>query len=118
LTFAISRHAVVDIAQILKRPPVPPQFPRLPPGDFERLREQLAGAGLRLHDGPEAMERLAVLRSRYEPYVSALSRYLAMRLPPWVSERRSIHNWETSAWGRVTAHAPVASSEPIEDDHA
>jgi hypothetical protein len=60
------------------------------------------------------MERLAVLRSRYEPYVSALSRYLKMRLPPWVPQQRSIHNWETSAWGRVTAGRPAA----IEDDHA
>ena len=114
LTFAISRHAVVDIAQILKRPPLPPQSPRLPPADFERLRERLAEAGLRLDDATDAMERLAVLRSRYEPYVSALSRYLEMHLPPWVPERRSIHNWETSAWGRVAAGRPAA----IEDDHA
>src|SRR6202011_4626107 len=35
LTFAMARHAIVDLAQILSTPPLPPRPDRLPPADFE-----------------------------------------------------------------------------------
>jgi hypothetical protein len=121
LTFAMARHAAVDIAQILNAPPRPPDPDRLPPEEFARLRAALAEAGLRLGADHDAVERLTHLRKMYEPYVAALGERLSMRLPAWVPERRAVHNWETSAWGRSSAAAPltpVASSEPVEDDHA
>jgi hypothetical protein len=117
LTFAMARHAVVDIAQILKTAPRPPEPARLPPSDFRRLRQQLLEAGLNLRDSPEAIERLTALRSRYEPFVSALAQRLIMPLPPWVPDRRVIHNWETSAWGRAGAPSPATPADQVEDDH-
>jgi hypothetical protein len=117
LTFAMARHAVVDIAQILKTAPRPPEPARLPPSDFRLLRQQLTDVGLNLRDGQEALERLTALRSRYEPFVNALSQRLIMPLPPCVPDRRVIHNWETSAWGRAGAPAPTAPADPVEDDH-
>jgi hypothetical protein len=116
LTFAMARHAVVDIAQILKRPPRPPDPDRLPPAEFHRLRGELASSGLSMPDGEETASRLAQLRGMYEPYVNALAHYLSMRLPAWVPERRVVHNWETSAWGRTAA--PTAPCHHLEDDHA
>lgn len=113
LTFAMARHAVVDIAQILKRPPRPPDPDRLPPSDLHRLREELAAAGLSMPDGEETAARLAQLRAMYEPYVNALSHYLTMRLPAWAPERGVVHNWETSAWSRSAARC-----RPVPDDHA
>ncbi|HVX65098.1 MAG TPA: potassium channel family protein [Bryobacteraceae bacterium] len=117
LTFAMARHTVVDIAQILRTPPRAPSPDRLGPEQLERLRAGLAQAGLRLDTSDAALERLAALRALYEPYVNALSQRLVMRLPDWAPERRAIHNWETSAWGRASAAASAASNEAIEDDH-
>jgi hypothetical protein len=103
LTFAMARHAVVDIAQIFSTAPAAPQAcaTRLYPGDLERLREILEDNGASLKDGQEAELRLAELRLMYEPYVSALSERLMMPLPPWILGSDAIDNWKTSAWGRI-----------------
>jgi hypothetical protein len=114
LTFAMARHAVVDIAQILKRRPLAPDPDRLPPPALAALRETLSAAGLSLADGEEAASRLAQLRALYEPYVNALSRYLSMPLPAWAPAQAAVHNWETSAWSRAAA----ARCRAATDDHA
>ncbi|MDQ6652770.1 MAG: potassium channel family protein [Acidobacteriota bacterium] len=103
LTFAMARHAVVDIAQIFRTAPAGPQssLTRLFPGDLERIRGILEHNGTRLREGDEAEQRLTELRSMYEPYVSALSALLLMPLPPWILRTDAIDNWKTSAWGRI-----------------
>ena len=102
LTFAMARHAVVDIAQIFRAAPNAAQSStRLVHGDLERIREILAKNGTRLLDGEGAEKRLAELRLMYEPYVCALSEMLLMPLPPWILGRDAIDNWQTSAWGRI-----------------
>lgn len=103
LTFAMARHAVVDIAQIFRTAPAGPQsgLTRLFPGDLERIREILDHNGTGLREGEEAEQRLTELRSMYEPYVSALSELLLMPLPPWILRTDAIDNWKTSAWGRI-----------------
>src|SRR3989442_3134609 len=72
LTFAIARHAIVDLAQIFIVRPAAADQQRLPPEDLDRLRKLLAAQGLRLHVGPAADRRLAELRALYEPYVMTL----------------------------------------------
>jgi len=102
LTFAMARHAVVDIAQIFRTTPTAAHSSsRLVPGDLERIREILAKNGTRLLDGEDAERRLTELRLMYEPYVCALSEMLLMPLPPWILESDAIDNWKTSAWGRI-----------------
>jgi hypothetical protein len=102
LTFAMARHAVVDIAQIFRTAPTSAlSSARLAHGDIERIREILAKNGTRLVDGDAAEQRLTELRLMYEPYVCALSEMLLMPLPPWILEKDSIDNWKTSAWGRI-----------------
>lgn len=98
LTFAMVRHVVVDLSQVLGRAPRPPARDRLPPDDLARLREILAGAGVGLREGREADERLAELRRMYEPYVSALSDYLLMPLPAWIPLPNLRDNWQKSRW--------------------
>ena len=51
LTFAMARHAVVDLAMVFRLPPRPPDPPRLPPAQMERLRSLLGEAGVRLRKG-------------------------------------------------------------------
>jgi hypothetical protein len=102
LTFAMARHAVVDIAQIFRTAPASAQSSsRLGPGDLERIREILAKNGTRLRDDDTAEQRLTELRLMYEPYVCALSKMLLMPLPPWILQSDAIDNWKTSAWGRI-----------------
>jgi len=103
LTFAMARHAVVDLAQIFRTAPSGPQacITRLYPGDLERIREILERNSAHLDDGAGAEEKLTELRLMYEPYVSALSELLLMPLPPWILGEEAIDNWKTSAWGRI-----------------
>src|SRR6266498_3285335 len=103
LTFAMARHAVVDLAQIFRTAPAGSErdYYRLLPGELERIREILAKNGTHLQDGEEAERKLAELRSMYEPYVCALSEMLLMSLPPWIVGEDAIDNWKTSAWGRI-----------------
>ncbi len=97
LTFAMARHAMVDLAQVFSTPPGESAADRLPPAMLARLRAELAGAGLPLGTGAD--ERLATLRRMYEPYADALSRYLVQPLPQWHYEKRRRDNWQASAWG-------------------
>ena len=101
MTFAITRHAVVDIAQVLKRKPskVDVWSDRLSDSDLARVRMILSENGIELASGNE--KRLRELREMYEPYVFALSELLLMPLPPWILPEDAIDNWKTSAWGRI-----------------
>jgi hypothetical protein len=103
LTFAMARHAVVDIAQIFSTAPRTADCctTRLPPEDLARLREIFSSNGVNLREGAEAEQQLLKLRVMYEPYVIALSEFLMMPLPPWILPPDSIDNWKTSAWGRI-----------------
>ena len=98
LTFAMARHAVVDLSQVLYRAPRPPQTDRLPASDLMRVRTVLAEAHIPLREGPAADARLAELRRMYEPYVNSLSDLLLMPLPAWLPMPGTKDNWQKSAW--------------------
>jgi len=101
LTFAIARHAVVDLAFVFKAPPRAPDRDRLSEEELLRLRSTLASKKVHLRDGDEVNKKLGELRSMYEPYVHALSLYLHLRLPPWIPDAERSDNWQTSAWNKV-----------------
>lgn len=98
-TFAIARHAVVDLAIVFYSPPLEPEHDRLPSAELARLRSALTAGGVKLTDGLEADHKLEELRRTYEPYVYALSKYFRIALPPWKFESIHADNWQTSAWG-------------------
>jgi len=97
LTFAIARHAAVDLSQVFKTPPQALPANRLPPEDLRRLRETLAREGMKLREGEEADKELSALRRMYEPYLYALGSYLMQPLPPWIPEKKAKDNWQTTA---------------------
>jgi len=101
LTFAMSRHAVVDLAQVVKARYDPTLPDRLPAAELTRLRQYLAERGLQLKDGPEFEEKLAHLRSLYEPYVLSMARNLYITLPPWIHAEKRRDNWEAGPWDRA-----------------
>ncbi len=62
LTFAMARHAAVDLVLVSQKPPLTPAFDRLPEPELARLQESLRGAGLSKRDEPTARKTLAELR--------------------------------------------------------
>jgi hypothetical protein len=96
-TFAIARHAVVDLAQVFNASPQP-TVNRLSSAEFTRLQEMLAGAGLCLQEGHAAEQELAELRLTYEPFVSTLAERMQVALPPWIPPQATLDDWQTSAW--------------------
>jgi len=118
LTFAVARHAVVDLAQIFGTSPPRRQSDRLPPEQVSELRAALGGAGWKLEAGRDAELHLDELRAMYEPYVRALGKYLHFTLPGWFPPPQHRDNWQTSAWGRVSAGpADPATAAATKDDH-
>ncbi|MGA8153515.1 MAG: potassium channel family protein [Terriglobales bacterium] len=101
LTFAMARHAVVDIAQLVNAS-YDPNFPeRLPAEELVRLRQRLSERGLRLREGPEFEEKLSYLRSLYEPYALSSARNLLITLPPWIHVEKKRDNWQAGPWDRA-----------------
>jgi Ion channel len=96
LTFAMARHAAVDLVLVSQKPPEASEQDRLPGADLIRLRESLMGAGLTLRDEPTAAKTMAELRGLYEPFVNTLSTDLLFSLPPFVPAKRPVDNWQTS----------------------
>jgi hypothetical protein len=117
LTFAMARHAVVDLSTVFNSPPCEPEHDRLPPAELAFLRGTLMEAGLRLREGSDADRKLYELRRMYEPYAYSLSNYFCVTVPPWVSKVTPADNWQTSAWGRNSSLKRVSQSGVVEDQH-
>lgn len=112
MTFAMSRHALVDLAQVFNTPPRAPDPDRLPAQTLSQVRANLTAAGATLREGDEAERRLAELRRMYEPYVNSMAENLFMRVPPWLHPGDVMDNWQTSAWERNPA-VFASSPEPV-----
>ena len=117
LTFAIARHAVVDLSQVFNTPPRPLPFERIPADDWARLRDTLAQDGVILKDTGEAREMLAGVRAQYEPYIYALATYLNQSLPPWIPKGKGKDNWQTTAWGAAAGLTEKKAEAVAVDEH-
>jgi hypothetical protein len=117
LTFAMTRHAVVDLAQAYKSPPRLPDHDRLPADRLGRLRDTLRAAGILPREGAALERRLNELRAMYEPFVVSLSDFFVLPVPPFLADAPPVDNWQTSAWMRQTiGMASLAPTQP-DDDH-
>src|SRR5438445_3905097 len=81
LTFAMARHASVDLALVLRTPPLPLSQDRFSRADQQRLRQLLVEAGLAHRSDEELSQKLSELRGMYEPFVNALAQRLLFVLP-------------------------------------
>jgi hypothetical protein len=98
-TYAIARHAVVDLSYTFHVSPLPPPADRLPVADLRALLGQLGEAGVQLGAAPETIEeRLVRIRGFYEPYVCALAGRLELAMPPWMAPESPSDNWRTTEW--------------------
>jgi hypothetical protein len=101
LTFAMARHAAVDLAQVVNARYDPQAPERFPAADFESLRNTLEGAGLKLRTDEYGRDKLSRLRSMYEPYVHSTARNLMLNLPPWKHPQKLRDNWQAGPWDRM-----------------
>jgi len=120
MTFAIARHALVDLSQVFKAAPDNNgSSSRLSAGELQEIRQQLGSAGLMLADGAEADAELTRIRGLYEPYALALARHLRLELPPWIKHDGAKDNWQTTAWKKRNEATPKAEAAAMmHDDHA
>src|SRR6202171_3794822 len=95
--YAIGRHALGDLSQVLRAAPQFDAPDRLSKAELTALHEAGQAAVLDT-DLPSFTERLQALRKGHEPYAAALSHELLMDLPPWMPLNERQDNWETTAW--------------------
>ncbi len=101
LTFAMARHAAVDLAQVVNARYDATAPSRLLDEELNDLRAALASAGLRLRSDDTANDKLSKLRSMYEPYVYATARNLMLILPAWRNAEKTRDNWQAGPWDKV-----------------
>lgn len=114
LTFAMARHALVDLAQNFSLEPLRDAPDRLPPEQYQKLFDQMCGSGVSVCSDSLSNDRLRELRGLYEGYAEALSRYLFMPLPQWINDHAHKDNWMTVAQVRAQTESanPPALNEP------
>jgi hypothetical protein len=101
LTFAMARHAAVDLAQVVSAQYDASAPDRMSGEAFEDMRSALMNAGLRLKTDEIAHMKLAKLRGMYEPYVHATARHLMLTLPSWRHAEKMRDNWQAGPWDRL-----------------
>src|SRR5438128_5184338 len=117
ITFAMARHAVVDLSQVVHARYDPRHPDRLPAPELARLRQSLETRGIRLREGSEAEQKLAYLRTLYEPYVLAMARNLAINLPPWIHSEKKRDNWQAGPWDRAIKERTAMEHTPAVEEH-
>jgi hypothetical protein len=117
LTFAIARHAVVDLAEVLRVPASRPAQDRLPPKEVAAVRNLLVECRASSKCGESGDKKLIELRDMYEPYLNGLSLRLLMPLPSWGVGHRFVENWKRSAWGKISSGPAESGGSSSESSH-
>ncbi len=116
LTFAMARHALIDLSQIFSLEPCTQMPDRLPHESFQRLHDQLCAEGVRICRDGDIEVRLRKMRSLYEGYAQPLADHLCMTLPPFITDRPRKDNWQNVARLRAEAENALAA-EPTGHAH-
>ena len=114
LTFAMARHAVLDLEQMFLLAPQPITFERLPEEQVESICQRLSEAGFTLCAAAGSIARLRELRAMYEPQAERLSRLLALPLPAFYSDTNKRDSWSTVARLRSQTEASLGRGNPTE----
>ncbi|MGB9072720.1 MAG: potassium channel family protein [Terriglobales bacterium] len=117
LTFAMARHAAVDLAQVINAKYSPHDPERLTGAGLDQVRKQVAQHGVTLNHAEDAEAKLAELRVLYESYVHALGRRLFMTLPAWMLAEHKKDNWQGGPWDRAIQERALERPGRVADDH-
>ena len=116
LTFAMARHALVDLSQVFSLDPKRDMPDRLPQERYVQLYEMLCQSGVKVCRDGKSYERLREMRALYEPYAETLAAYLRMPLPSWITTQPHKDNWQTVA--KLRAKTEAANPSPTPDGPA
>jgi hypothetical protein len=116
LTFAMARHAVVDLTQVVSAKYDPHRAERLSDEGLAELRKYLANAWMRVKQDDAADQKLRKLRSLYEPYSEALGQRLLLLVPPWLRTEVRKDNWQSGPWDRIIQAKGLGDIHVL-DDH-
>src|SRR5712671_2487242 len=115
LTFAISRHAISDLCEILRIRPHSPHPPRLSAEDLPQARALLVDCGVNpCAESGDA--KLRELQKMYEPFLNGLSLMLCMELPSWGVGAEFAKQRQSAVWARITSAAGPHPRPPVDDD--
>jgi Ion channel len=120
LTFAMARHAAVDLAQVVNAKYIPNVPDRLPEQELSKLRETLASAGIQMRSDEYARQKTAKLRRMYEAYVYSTAKNLMLTLPSWRHDERVHDNWQGAPWDaaiQAKALGETPQRARAEEDH-
>jgi hypothetical protein len=115
LTFAISRHAVSDLCEILRVQPRQPRPPRLSDEDLPQARALLVDCGVKpCSESGDA--KLRELQRMYEPLLAGLSHSLYMSLPSWGVGADFARLPRSKVWARISSETADDSAHPLHHD--
>ncbi len=117
LTFAMARHAMVDLAQIFSLAPVSNAPDRLPPERYEQLYNLLCQSGVNVCRDGHSYERLRTCAPSTRAMPKRWAGYLCMPLPPWIADQPHKDNWLAVAScapkpRRPTPPLPASNRQP------
>ena len=98
VTFAMARHAAVDLALIFRAPPGPRQVERVSDERYCPFLKELAALGVRVDEAGSPSHSLSELRAMYEPLLEGLASYFCFDVPPIVAAEVAADNWQRSPW--------------------
>jgi len=117
LTFAMARHAAVDLSLILRTRPEFENPQRLPAEKQAQLFQGLRAAGMQLPDEKVFADKLTELRGMYEPFVHGLARRFLLTLPPIIYHGEVIDNWQRSPGMKRAPELGQLPSSRALDEH-
>jgi hypothetical protein len=124
LTFAMARHALVDLGHVFHLEKNQAAWlarggpNRLTQESFSLLCDSMVQTGLRLCGDREAPARLHALRALYEPHAQALADYLGMTLPAWSPEPLAKDQWKTVETVRKQAASVFQEKDFVVSDRS
>lgn len=123
LTFAMARHALIDVGHVFHVERTAKEketqgLDRLPSETFGAMCEILGDLHMRLCGDPASMRRLTAIRLLYEPHAHALSTYLKMELPLWVPAPKKADTWKTVSDLRAGSVQDVLQATQFVSDRA
>ena len=112
LTFAMARHAMVDLAQIFSLSPVKDAPDRLSRERYDQLYSLLCKSGVSLCRDGHSYERLRDVTRCMRAMPKRWPGYLPVPLPPWIADQPHKDNWLVVAKLRGQTETANPQSHP------
>ena len=114
-TFAMARHAAVDLSLVLKVRPKKLDEDRFVQHELQQMKKMLAEAGLVIREGTDSDAKFAELRGMYEPFINALAQRLMFFIPEISPDEVPPDNWQRSPGMRTPGIGNLPAAAPTEE---